>query len=147
MWNVKYQITSISSFPYCKFQVARSKSHVPDCDVSVSIVDLRMVNPTRNVPSSALQVDVDFTRGQWYAIDDFHVPFPWLPWWLTVHNNLGSQTRLLCQLQPTGNFLCGATIMKCLFIVERYPYSDCGAEHCPPNVIMEIVVQTLDVSG
>ena len=86
--NLKAQVPNSDLWvPCCKSQVARSKLHVPDFDVPVSIVDLRMVNPTRNVPSFALQVDVDFTRGQWYAIDDFHVPFRWLPRWLTVHNN------------------------------------------------------------
>jgi hypothetical protein len=48
-------------------------------------------------------------------------------------------------LQSTGNFLCGATMMKCLFFLGIYPYSDCGAEHRPPNVTMEAVVKTLDV--
>ena len=55
-------------------RVSHSKLHVPDSDVSVSIVDLRMADP--KVPSSALQVNVDFTIGQWYVVDDVHVPFP-----------------------------------------------------------------------
>ena len=50
-----------------------------------------------------------------------------------THGAQQSYIGLLCQLQPTGNFLCGATIMTCRFFLEIYPYSDYGAEHRPPK--------------